>query len=290
MSSESLDERLDVQRRFYARFVTANARVSDPRVTDAFASIRREHFLGKGPWEIRAGEGYVSTETDDPIVLYQDILVALDSQRQIHNGQPSLHANCIGVALPMPDDVVIHVGAGTGYYTAILAYLAGPSGQVHAYEIDVDLALLASENLSRCAAVTVLARSALDAPLPTANVIYVSAGATHVPLIWLDALAIGGRLVLPLTSNAGPGCMLLVTRASAAVYAARILGSAYFIPCIGARDDEQSRLLAAALDTRTSDKVRSLRRDNDPDNTAWCLGNGWWLSTAEPGFISDDRS
>jgi hypothetical protein len=26
----------------------------------------------------------------------------------------------------------------------------------------------------------------------------------------------------------------------------------------------------------------SLRRGNEPDETAWCIGDGWWLSTAVP--------
>jgi protein-L-isoaspartate(D-aspartate) O-methyltransferase len=273
---------LEAQRHFYARFVTAKAGVIEPRVVAAFAAIAREHFLGEGPWNIPVGDGYLSTETDDPIVLYQDILVGLDPQRGINNGEPSLHAKCIGAALPEPGDVIVHVGAGTGYYTAILAHLVGAAGRIHAYEIDAALAHRAAQNLSQYPAVRVHARSALEATLPAADVIYVCAGATHVPSAWLDALDIGGRLVLPLTSNEGPGCMLLVTRQSAAAYAARIISPAYFIPCIGARDDEQSRALAAALNSGLQSDVRSLQRDREPNASAWCIGQGSWLSTAEP--------
>jgi protein-L-isoaspartate(D-aspartate) O-methyltransferase len=274
--------KVSAQRRFYARYVTAKARITEPRIVDAFASVRRELFLGKGPWNIPVGDGYLSTETDDPIVLYQDILVGLDQRREINNGEPSLHAKCIGAAVPQSGEVVIHVGAGTGYYTAILAHLVGPAGRIHAYEIDAELAHRASRNLEKFKAVTVLSASALEATLPSADVIYVSAGATHVPLIWLDALAIGGRLVLPLTPNEGAGCILVVTRQSAAAYAARVFSPAYFIPCIGARDDAQSRVLGAALGAGTCGEVRSLRRGNDCDQTAWCVGGGWWLSTGEP--------
>jgi protein-L-isoaspartate(D-aspartate) O-methyltransferase len=113
-------------------------------------------------------------------------------------------------------------------------------------------------------------------------VIYVSAGVTHVPDAWLDALVPGGRLVVPLTPTERLGCMLLVTRESATAYAARVFSTAGFIPCVGARDERQSRALAAALDARAPDEVRSLRRGSDPDETAWCVGEGWWLSTAAP--------
>lgn len=269
-------------RRFYAQFVAAEGEVTDTRIVEAFASIKREQFVGPAPWYIRIPSGYMVTETNDPIVLYQNILVGLVPKDHINNGQPSLHARCMGAAMPKAGDVVIHAGAGTGYYTAILAQLVGANGHVHAYEIEPELAARASENLSDFTTVSVHTRSALETPLPTADVIYVCAGATHVPALWLDNLAIEGRLVLPLTPNERFGCMLLVTRQANGAYAARIFSTAGFIHCIGARDDEQSRALAAALDKGSTNDVRSLRRDNEPDASAWCVGNGWWLSTTEP--------
>src|SRR5262249_45136372 len=41
------------------------------------------------------------------------------------------------------------------------------------------------------------------APLEPADGLYVNAGATHPPAAWLDALAPGGRLLLPLTTDEG---------------------------------------------------------------------------------------
>ena len=274
---------LAVLRRFYARLVTTHAGVGDPRIVEAFATVERERFLGAGPWQIKVGaHGYMASDTDDPAVLYQDILVGLVPEKGINNGEPSLHAKCIGAAAPTIGDVVIHIGAGTGYYTAILAHLVGESGRVYAYEIEADLARRAVGNLTTYGTVTVRAKSALDEPLPSADVIYVSAGATHVPAGWLDALALGGRLVLPLTPIDRLGCMLLVTRSSGTAYAARVFSPAQFIPCVGARDERQSRALAAALDAGIPDDIRSLRRDNEPDDTAWYIGEGWWLSTGAP--------
>ena len=180
-------------------------------------------------------------------------------------------------------DVIIHAGAGTGYYSAILSQLAGGTGKVHAFEIDAGLAERATQNLAAFKNVSVLARSALETPLPPADVIYVCAGATHVPAIWLDTLTIGGRLVLPPTPNERLGCMLLVTRKSNDTYTARcFFSNVGFIPCIGARDDEQSRALAAALDKGSMKDVKSLHRNTQPDDSAWCIGKDWWLSTTEP--------
>lgn len=268
-------------RRFYARLVTTSAGVTEPRLVDAFATVRRERYIGPGPWQIAVAGGYMASETDDPLVLYQDIVVGLFPDRRINNGEPSLHARCLGAACPKAGDVVIHAGAGTGYYTAILAQLAGATGRVHAYEIAGDIAHRAVENLAGYSTVSVHARSALEGPLPSADVIYVNAGATHVPLRWLDALAPGGRLILPLAPNERLGCVLLVTRLARGAYTARTVSPAAFVPCVGARDEEASRALAAALDTRSPEDVRSLRRGTEPDDTAWCVGDGWWLSTAD---------
>ena len=45
------------------------------------------------------------------------------------------------------NETVVQVGAGSGYYTAILAHLVGPEGRVYAYEMTETLAARAAENL-----------------------------------------------------------------------------------------------------------------------------------------------
>jgi protein-L-isoaspartate(D-aspartate) O-methyltransferase len=273
---------LGTLRRFFAKYVAAKARVSDERIVAAFATVPREGFVGPGPWQIPVAEGYIATETDDPTILYQDILIGLLPERGINNGEPTLHAKCIAAAGLHPNDVVIHVGAGTGYYTAILAQMVGRDGSVDAYEIEPELARRAQSNLADLPNVRVCGQSALATELPTADVIYVCAGVTQVPALWLDALAVGGRLVLPLVPNERLGCMLRVTRTTPEGFAAGIFSPANFIPCVGARDEAQSRALAAALDRGGAENVRSLRRGSEPDDSAWCVGRDWWLSTAQP--------
>lgn len=267
-------------RRFYARLITATAGSSEPRLVDAFAAVERERFVGPGPWLIPVEGGYMNSEADDPAILYQDINIALSAPLGINNGQPSLHARCLAAAAPQPGDVVVHVGAGTGYYTAILSNLVGPMGRIYAYEISEDLADLAASNLVGYNNVTTHAASALEVALPSAEVIYVCAGVTEIPSLWLDSLTVGGRLVLPLTPSEGPGAMLMVTRRASGPYEARHLSPAFFIPCVGARNDAQDRALVAAIAARSPGTIRSLRRGDDPDATAWCVWEGWWLSTA----------
>ncbi|WP_347710510.1 protein-L-isoaspartate O-methyltransferase family protein [Methylobacterium tardum] len=97
----------------------------------------------------------------------------------MHIGQPSLHALCLDALAPQPGETVLQVGTGSGYYTALLAHLVGPTGQVHAFEIDPDLAARATANLAPWPWVQVCARSGVADPLPAADAIYVNAGATR---------------------------------------------------------------------------------------------------------------
>jgi protein-L-isoaspartate(D-aspartate) O-methyltransferase len=266
----------------YAEFVVRSVGSPDPRLRAAFATIQREHYLGPAPWLIMGGSWGSPSLTADPRQLYQDVLVSLAADRGINNGQPTLHARCLAACRVAPGETVVHIGAGTGYYTAILAVLVGPTGCVVAYEIEADLAERARRNLQHLPNVHVVAGSATGAALPGADVVYVNAGATHPPASWLDALNPGGRLIFPLTPDTGYGGMLLVTRCGAAAYAAALIARVSFIPCIGARDEANSRALAAAFGTRPIEAVKSLRRDTFPDASAWCVGAGWWLSTREP--------
>jgi protein-L-isoaspartate(D-aspartate) O-methyltransferase len=276
-------DRLEAHRTWFATLVTANAGVpaTDRRLRDAFAATPRERFVGPGPWQVFTRLGYLQTPTDDPALLYQDIMIALKSAEQINNGQPTLHAVCLAALDVKDGEEVLHVGAGTGYYSALLAALAGPTGSVLAYEIDADLAGRATANLAAYSNVSVVHRSGAEGPLPPCDVIYVNAGATAPLDRWLDALRPGGRLLFPLTPAQGAGAMLLVTRAPGDRFAARFVCGAMFIPCVGARDDETAGKLAQAFKRGDMAGVRSLRRgDAAPDASCWCAGRGWWLSTS----------
>jgi protein-L-isoaspartate(D-aspartate) O-methyltransferase len=269
-------------RAFYANLIVRSGGSSSEQLIAAFTAIKREQFLAPGPWPILVYPNYISTVSDDPRLLYQDIVVAIAPERRINNGQPSLHARCLAACTPVPGESVVHIGAGTGYYTAILAKLVGGDGRVWAYEIESDLATRARDNLRDVANTTVVAASASEGTLPDADVIYVNAGATHPLKLWLDALKMGGRLIFPMTTNASFGVMLLVTRCSANAYAASVVSHAGFIPCAGARDDAASDALSAALESRALFAVKSLRRSDVADASACCVGTDWWLSSEEP--------
>jgi protein-L-isoaspartate(D-aspartate) O-methyltransferase len=273
--------RIQAARRFYADMITAKAGAKDDRIRDAFARVPREDFLGPGPWlafVFESGE-YVATPSDDPVLVYQDILFGLSVEQGINNGSPALHARSLGTVAPKIGDHVLQVGVGTGYYTAILSDLVGSSGEVTAMEIDSALAEQAGDNLGDRANVAVQCRSGAEAPLPDSDVIYVSAGATHPMPAWLDALRPGGRLIFPLTPESGMGGMLLITRSDGG-YAARFVSPAAFIPMIGGQDEATAVGLVEAFERGGWQNVQSLVADGrKPDESCWVAGNGWWLST-----------
>src|SRR4051812_16949005 len=133
------DDAVAAARRRFAEELRHTARVRSPAVVRAFGTVPRERFLGPGPWRILSPAdmmaGYRTTEDADPRHLYHDVLVAIDAARRLNNGQPSLWAllyDRLGLAA---GSHVMHVGAGTGYYSAILAEIVGREGRVTAVEI-----------------------------------------------------------------------------------------------------------------------------------------------------------
>ena len=279
---------IEAHRAFFAKLITSSVGQPGGRLTEAFAATPREHFAGPGPWSIFTAAGYIDTPSDDPTFLYQNVVVALAKESRINNGEPILHAASLAALNVKEGESVVHIGAGTGYYTAVLSRLAGATGPVTAYEINPELAQRAAANLADLANVTVCRQSGSTGTLPACDVIYVNAGATGPLDMWLDALRPGGRLLFPLTPAEGPGGMpgaggmLLVTQTSPNQFDARFLFPAMFIPCAGARDEETAKKLSEAFKRGDMRQVQSLRRNTTPNETCWCSGNGWWLSTAKP--------
>ena len=138
---------LEIVRRAYAKRIMFVAGVHNRRVEAAFASVARERFLGRGPWPIlRWDRGYVPTPSRNSVYIYDDVLIGIVPERNLNNGQPSLHALLIASAAPRSSDHAVHVGAGVGYYTAILAHLVGRRGRVTAIEYDAALAAKLATN------------------------------------------------------------------------------------------------------------------------------------------------
>lgn len=247
-------------RAFFAEEIRAAAALpegpSTERVLAAFAAVPREAHVGPGPWHLRSarpGMPVRQTPDADPRHLYHNVLVALDEARGINIGEPALWAGfLIQASIPLGASI-LQIGAGSGYYTALLAELAGPEGTVLAVERDPDLAAMATRALTDRAGVTL--RHGNGATLRSEDgpfdLIVAFAGVTHPAPAWLDRLTPGGQMLLPVTGSDGWGAMVLFQRRGAG-FAARTLGRCGFFPCDGARDDD----LARRLDRLWADPLR----------------------------------
>ena len=283
-----MDGAIRAARQAFAEELRHTARVSSDAVVAAFATVPRERFCGPGPWRVispmRSGS-YWTTDDAAPEHLYHDVLVAIDEARGLNNGQPSLWAALYDELALARGVHVVHVGAGAGYYSAILGEIVGAGGQVTAVEVDPDLAARSRGNLALAwPQVGVVAADGFAfRPERPADAIVVNAGVSHLSPAWLDALAAeGGRLLVPLTAANGWGAFLLVTRRPGDTrhLPARMVSRVGVIGCVGGRDAAAEARLEAALVRAPFTAIRSLRRDDEPDDTCWLAGDGWWLSIA----------
>lgn len=270
-------------RRFYAQLLTAGAGGPGNRLERAFETLPREAFLPAGPWRILSlpARRYIDTPTADPVHLYQNVLVALDEERGINNGEPQLHAAWLSAVDPQPGDRVSHIGAGAGYYSAILSFLASPGGSTRAYELHEPLANTARTNLKPFDNVDVICGDATAVPLEPSDVIYVNAGVVAPPAQWLVALRPGGRMIFPWKPTDDIGVAMLIRRDKAGGLAAKPLGRAWFIPCVGASQGRAADRIPTRKDVKA---IRSvwLASDRLPDETAVAVYEDVWFSSAVP--------
>jgi protein-L-isoaspartate(D-aspartate) O-methyltransferase len=128
---------------------------------------------------------------------YQDTPLPIGFDKTI--SQPFIVALMTDLLSPRPDEKVLEVGTGLGYQTAVLAEL---TGRVWSIEIVEEFASVARDLLRQLGYVNIEIREGdgsrgwrEHAPF---DKILVSAAADKAPLILLDQLKPGGRLVMPL--------------------------------------------------------------------------------------------
>jgi protein-L-isoaspartate(D-aspartate) O-methyltransferase len=170
--------------------ITAAGWAHTPRVAQAMRSVPRHLFVPDAPlieaYDDRAviikrgPDGKALSCASEPVV----VAMMLD-QLDIHPGQN-----------------VLEIGAGTGYNAALLADLAGPTGQVTTVDIDPEVTAKARRNLDTTGhrQVQVATRDgALGDPdhAPYDRII-LTVGAWDIPTAWWDQLTPSGRLVVPL--------------------------------------------------------------------------------------------
>lgn len=101
----------------------------DQRIEDAFAAVSRERFL---PPEQRRFAG-----VDRALPLGYDVT----------NSQPTTVRHMLTLLGVEPGDRVLDVGCGSGWSTALLAHLTGPTGRVVGVELVPEVLAMALANL-----------------------------------------------------------------------------------------------------------------------------------------------
>jgi protein-L-isoaspartate(D-aspartate) O-methyltransferase len=262
----------------------------DDALLRAFAAVPRELFLGPPPWKMAHWGGYRDVSSDDPSVVYQDALFALQHERHVNNGSPSLHAQGLHRLALRSGDSVCHIGAGSGYYSAIIALIVGSNGHVTAVEFDEALARRARDNLKAYHNIDVVWGNGLEWPKKTADAIYVNF-AVHRPADpWIERLDVGGRLIFPLgvpdvdgdgrsTGLASYAGFFLMTRQWEG-YAAECLGPVSFIwgEATSGTFESYSKL-EAAFRKGGMHRIHALRWKTSRRAAEWYTQPDWGLIT-----------
>lgn len=189
--------------------------IRDPRVLRAFREVPRHRFVVPD----LAGFAYL----DAPLPIPQGQTIS----------QPYIVALTAEALELRPEDLVLEVGAGSGYAAAILGRLAR---EVHAVERHAVLVDEARERLRALGYRNVHVHQgdgtlgwAAEAPF---DAIAVSAGSPRVPLALVRQLAVGGRLVIPVGERASQR-LVRVTRVGAEELREEGLGEVRFVPLVG---------------------------------------------------------
>ena len=204
-----LRERM-VERQIEARGVT------DPLILAAFREVPREAFVDKGQRQW----------------AYDDHPLPIEAGQTI--SQPYIVALMIEAAEIAPGDIVLEVGAGSGYAAAVMSRIAR---SVVGIERQHDLVQSARERLHRLGYdnVSIVEGDGTrgwpdDAPF---DAILAAATGSHVPRPLVDQLAPGGRLVMPIGEPGEVQDLIKVVKRPDGSLVEENLGGVRFVPLIG---------------------------------------------------------
>jgi protein-L-isoaspartate(D-aspartate) O-methyltransferase len=275
---------LSLARDAYAEKIRGLAGLRSPALFRALSHVPREEFLGPAPWRVLRpadlGRGY--QETSDPAELYDNVLVAIDPSRRLNNGEPAGLLRWLDSLELQPGERFLHVGCGVGYYTAIAAEAVRPGGRALGVELDPALAERACRNLAGQDDVEIAAGDGAALVGRSFDAIFVNAGATEILPVWLDSLAPGGRLLLPLTigtdqPNLGVGWMLLV-RHGPEGDTAEFTSPVGIFHCAGARTEYGESRLRRLFAARPSGALPLRRQPHREDSSCALHGAGFCLA------------
>lgn len=153
-------------------------------IINAFTAIDRKDFVG--------------LENVDN--AYEDHALSIGYGATI--SQPTTVAFMLERLGAMPGNIVLDIGTGSGWTTALLATIVGQKGRVYGIEIVPELVAFGQYNLNKYKFSNVSLEQAGDTLGLPANApfdrILVSAGTNHVPNELLMQLKEGGTMIIPI--------------------------------------------------------------------------------------------
>lgn len=145
--------------------------------------------------------------------------------------QPTTVRMMLGWLDVQPGDKILDIGSGSGWASALLAYITGPEGKVFAVEKVPQLLEFGRDNCQKAGVTNVqFFQAGQEYGLPKYspyNRILVSASARKFPEELLDQLKVGGKLVIPVKND-----ILEITKTSNKDYDIQKHPGFIFVPLI----------------------------------------------------------
>ena len=215
MAVEPLDDRsFDGYRRKLIEQIRGRG-IDDLAVLQLFDRVPRHFFVPEGVWP-RA---------------YEDAAIPIGYGQTA--SQPSLQALYLSVLKVTPDDIVLEIGTGSGFLTGLLSLTAD---RVYSVERIRELSVRARAALDRLrinnAALMVGDGTIGWRKYAPFDVIVVSAASPSVPPAFIDQLAEGGRLLIPVGTRERQE-LLLVRREDGEIHEEIMHGECTFVPLLG---------------------------------------------------------
>lgn len=190
--------------------------VRDERVLAVMAELPREEFV---PAALRRH-------------AYADHPLAIGGGQTI--SQPLVVGAATQALSLRPSDLVLEVGAGSGYQVAVLARLCR---RVIGIEIDPRLAARCAATLARLGVANAEIQQGDGSlgwpPAAPYDGIVVSAAASHIPEALIEQLAEGGRMVIPVESGHPDLQELLLCRKTEGRLLTEVMFAVRFVPLHG---------------------------------------------------------
>ena len=215
MAAEPLDDRsFSGYRRKLIEEIRGKG-IDDLAILQLFDQVPRHLFVPEGVWP-RA---------------YEDAAIPIGYGQTA--SQPSLQALYLSVLKVTLDDTVLEIGTGSGFLTALLAFTAD---RVYSVERIRELSVRARTALNQLR-INNVALMVGDGTIgwrkyAPFDVIVVSAASPSVPPSFLDQLAEGGRLLIPLGTRERQE-LVLVSREDGKIHEETIHGECTFVPLLG---------------------------------------------------------